>query len=168
MRLEMKVKRTVLKELAKRYKRGSKREKSLILKEFVGLTGYHRCYASWLLRHCGREVILSGKDGKQVVFIGEVRETKRRRPRVYDEEFRRVLIWLWELLDYSCGKRLAASLRWLVARLLEQGELRVKKRVEEKLMTVSAATVDRLLRPERKKYELKSRARTNPGTLLKH
>jgi len=35
-------------------------------------------------------------------------------------------------------------------------------------MTVSAATVDRLLRLERKKYELKSGARTKPGTLLKH
>ena len=36
------------------------------------------------------------------------------------------------------------------------------------MIKVSAATVDRLLRAERKKYELKSRARTKPGTLLKH
>jgi hypothetical protein len=78
------------------------------------------------------------------------------------------LVWIWELLDYCCGKRLAASLRWLVEKLVEQGELRVKKRVQEKLMKVSAATIDRLLRSERKKYELKSRARTKPGTLLKH
>ncbi len=168
MGLEMKVRRAVLKELAGRYQRGTKREKGLVLEEFVGLTGYNRCYASWLLRNCGRKVILPGKEGQQVVFIGEVRKIKRRRPRVYDEEFRRVLVWLWELLDYSCGKRLAASLRWLVPRLVEQGELRVKKRVQEKLIKVSAATVDRLLRVERKKYELKSRARTKPGTLLKH
>jgi len=168
MRLEMKVRRAVLKELAKRYQRGSKREKRQVLGEFVGLTGYNRCYASWLLRNCGRKVILPGKEGQQVVFIGEVRKIKRRRDRVYDEEFRRVLIWIWELLDYSCGKRLAASLRWLVPKLVEQGELRVKKRVQEKLIKVSAATVDRLLRAERKKYELKSRARTKPGSLLKH
>jgi len=51
------------------------------------------------LRNCGRKVILSGKGGQQVVFIGEVRKIKRRRDRVYDEEFRRVLVWLWELLD---------------------------------------------------------------------
>jgi hypothetical protein len=168
MGLEMKVKRAILKELAKRYQRGSKKERSLILDEFVGLTGYNRCYSSWLLRHCGRKVILSGKDGQQVVFIGEVRKIKRRRPKIYDEEFKEVLIWIWELLDYCCGKRLAASLRWLVEKLVEQGELRVKKRVQEKLMKVSAATIDRLLRSERKKYELKSRARTKPGTLLKH
>ncbi|MCL6579659.1 MAG: transposase [Candidatus Bathyarchaeota archaeon] len=164
----MKVKRAILKELAKRYQRGSKREKSLILKEFVSLTGYNRCYSSWLLRHCGRKVILRGKDGQQVVVIGEVRKIKRSRPRIYDEEFRRVLIWIWEILDYICGKRLAASLKWLVPKLVEQGELKVRKKIQEKLMKVSAATIDRLLRPERKKYELKSRARTKPGTLLKH
>jgi len=69
------------------------------LGEFVGLTSYNRFYASWLLRNCGRKVILSGKEGQQVGFIGEVRKIKRRRDRVYDEEFRRVLVWLWELLD---------------------------------------------------------------------
>lgn len=53
-------------------------------------------------------------------------------------------------------------------RLIEQRELRVKVAVRQKLLQVSAATVDRLLRPERKRYELKSRARTKPGTLLKH
>lgn len=168
MGLEMKVKRAVLKELAKRYQRGFKKEKGIVLEEFVALTGYNRCYASWLLRNCGWKVILSGKEGQQVVFIGEVREIKRRRRRDYDEEFRRVLLWLWELLDYSCGKRLVASLRWLVSRLVGQGELRLKKRVQEKLLKVSVVTVDRLLRPERKNYELKSRARTKPGTLLKH
>jgi len=76
MGLEMKVKRALLKELAKRYQRGSKREKSLILEKFVSLTGYNRCYASWLLRNCGRKIILSGKDGEQVVVIGEVRKIK--------------------------------------------------------------------------------------------
>jgi len=103
-----------------------------------------------------------------VVVIGEVRKIKRRRPRIYDEEFKRVLIWMWELLDQSFGQRLAASLRWLVEKLVEQGEPRVKKRVQEKLMKVEAAMIDKLLRSERKKYELKSRARTKPGTLLKH
>ncbi|MGC8745538.1 MAG: hypothetical protein ACP5SQ_02840 [Candidatus Saccharicenans sp.] len=121
-----------------------------------------------MLCNCGRKVVLSGGDGQRVVFIGEVRPIRRRRARVYDEEFKRVLVWLWELLDYSCGKRLVGSLRWLVPKLVEQRELRVKKAVQQKLLQVSAATVDRLLRPERKRCELKSRARTRPGTLLKH
>jgi len=58
MGLGMKVRRAVLKELAKRYQRGSKRDKGLVLEEFVGLTDYSRCYASWLLRNCGRKVVL--------------------------------------------------------------------------------------------------------------
>lgn len=168
MGLEMRVKRAILRELAQRYQRGRKKEKTRVLEEFIGLTGYNRSYGSWLLRNCGRKVVLSGGDGQRVVFIGEVRPIRRRRARVYDEEFKRVLVWLWELLDYSCGKRLVGSLRWLVPRLVEQRELRVKKAVQRKLLQVSAATVDRLLRPERKRYELKSRARTRPGTLLKH
>jgi len=104
MGLEMRVKRALSKELARRHQRGSKAEKSRVLEEFIGLTGYNRCYASWLLRNCGRKVVLSGKDGQQVVFIGEMRKIRGRRPRVYDEEFRMVLVWLWELLDFSCGK----------------------------------------------------------------
>jgi hypothetical protein len=44
----------------------------------------------------------------------------------------------------------------------------VKKRIQEKLMKVSAATTDRLLTSERKKCGPKSRGRTKPGTLLKH
>ena len=35
------------------------------------------------------------------------------------------------------------------------------------LVSMSAATIDRRLAPERKKYQLKGRARTKPGTLLK-
>jgi len=79
------------------------------LKEFVGLTGHNSCYASWLLRNCGPKIILSGKDGEQLVIIGVVRKIEHRRPRIYDEEFKRVLVW--ELLDYCCGNRLAASLK---------------------------------------------------------
>jgi len=44
---------------AKRYRRASsKKEKSQILDEFVRLTGYNRCYASWLLRNAGKKAIL--------------------------------------------------------------------------------------------------------------
>jgi len=45
---DMKVKRALLKELAKRYLKGSKKKKSLIWEEFVSLTGYNCSYSSWL------------------------------------------------------------------------------------------------------------------------
>ncbi|MEM2126555.1 MAG: hypothetical protein QXQ53_09190 [Candidatus Methanosuratincola sp.] len=88
MGLEMRVKRAILRELARRYQSGRKKEKTRVLEESIGLTGYNRSYGSWLLCNCGREVVLSGGDGQRVVFIGEVRPIRRRRVRVYDEEFK--------------------------------------------------------------------------------
>lgn len=63
MGLEMRVKRAILRELAQRYQRGSKREKTGVLEEFIWLTGYNRCYGSWLLRNYGRKVVLRGERG---------------------------------------------------------------------------------------------------------
>ena len=98
MGLERRVKRAVLRELGLSHQRGRKREKSRVMEEFIGLTGYNRSYASWLLRGCGGGVVLAGKGGEQVALRGEVRKIRRR---VYDEEFRQVLFWLWELPGYS-------------------------------------------------------------------
>jgi hypothetical protein len=46
--------------------------------------------------------------------------------------------------------------------------LRCDATTSKKLAHMSAATIDRLLRPERQKYQLKGRTHTRPGTLLKH
>jgi hypothetical protein len=47
-------------------------------------------------------------------------------------------------------------------------EIALKHDQREKLLRISPATIDRLLAPERRKYRLKSRPTTKPGTLLKH
>jgi hypothetical protein len=39
---------------------------------------------------------------------------------------------------------------------------------KEKLLRISAASIDRLLQPERRKHQLRGRSHTKPGTLLKH
>src|SRR6266536_4622164 len=56
----------------------------------------------------------------------------------------------------------------MVERLLRHNELRCDVARSKKLARMSAATIDRLLRPERQKYQLKGRSHTRPGTLLKH
>jgi len=48
------------------------------------------------------------------------------------------------------------------------GELKIADEVEKKLLTISPATIDWLLTPVRKRYQLKARSNTKPGTLLKH
>jgi hypothetical protein len=56
----------------------------------------------------------------------------------------------------------------MVDTLIALGELKCDAETRQKLKRLSAATIDRLLAPERKKYQLKGRAHTRPGTLLKH
>jgi len=71
-------------------------------------------------------------------------------------------------LNYLCGKRLVAIMPELIAKLEQFGELRLSPSSKEKLLRISATTVDRLLQPERRKQQLRRRAHTKPGTLLKH
>jgi len=69
-------------------------------------------------------------------------------------------------MDYPCGKRLAPCMDWLVPKLEVCGEIKIEGGVREKLLSISASTIDRLLKEEKKKIALKSRKSTKPGTLL--
>jgi hypothetical protein len=121
--------------------------------------------ARFVLRNHGRQVWLGGKR----VIVGDVRRRQQRqKPRYYNEAVGEQLIKLWELLNYSCGKRLVAIMPELIAKLEQFGELRLSPSSKEKLLQISATTVDRLLRPERRKQQLRRRTHTKPGTLLKH
>jgi hypothetical protein len=93
---------------------------------------------------------------------------RRGRGPTYDEPVVKVLVQVWRIMDYICGKRLAPVLGEIVERLQRHNELRCDAATRKKLVRMSAATIDRLLRPERQKYQLKGRSHTRPGTLLKH
>jgi len=99
-------------------------------------------------------------DGQKVVFVAGKRKLKQRcgRPRIYDAAFTAVLTRLWYQFDCLCGKRFVASLRPLVDILIRLGELVVDALTRDKLLAVSPATVDRLL---------KGSSLTHPGSLLK-
>jgi hypothetical protein len=165
MRLTMKQRQAVTAVTVQRYRQGSKKVKRQLLDEFCETTGYCRGYARFVLRNHGRQVWLRGKR----VIVGDVHKRQQRlKPRCYDAEVVRELIKLWELLNYSCGKRLVAILPELIVKLEQFGELRMGPRTKAKLLRISAATVDRLLQPERRKQQLRRRSHTKPGTLLKH
>jgi len=97
-------------------------------------TGYHRKAAVRLLGSTGRS---SGR--------------RRGRPRVYGAAVVDALVRLWEADDEACGKRLAPFLPELVASLERHGELGVSAEVRGQLLGLSAATIDRLLRPARQR-----------------
>jgi hypothetical protein len=163
----MKARSEVIESVAARYQRSGKKEKGSILDEIVLTTGYSRWQASYLLRWWGRKVWVGDK---KVLAAGAPRKKKEQRGRipVYDERAVAVLKKVWKVMDYICGKRLAPVLGAMTELLERQGEITCDRETREKLSKMSAATIDRLLRPERKKYELKGRSRTKPGTLLKH
>ena len=78
-----------------------------------------------------------------------------------------MLVKVWKILDYICGKRLAPVLGEVVERLGSFGEISCDKETRVKLGRISAATIDRRLSGERKKHQLRGRSRTRPGSLLK-
>jgi hypothetical protein len=165
MRLTMAERKAVTKAFSARYRRARKKEKVRILDEFVQGTQYNRVYAARVLRGHGRRVEIA----PGVVLEGSVHvRNKRVRESEYGPEVVKALTKVWKTMDYLCGKRLAAILPEVVTRLVVCGELKTSRTVRDKLMRISASTIDRLLEPERKKYTLKGRGRTKPGTLLKH
>lgn len=164
MGLTMKERNAVTKEIAARHRRAAKKQKGIILDEFTTLTGYNRSYASYLLNSHGKKVRVNPK----TVIQADVREkTKRQRQRFYDKKVKRVLMQIWEMMSYICGKRLAPIIKELIAKLKEFKELAIDMKTEQKLLKISSATIDRLLSDEKKKFQFKGRGHTKPGTLLK-
>lgn len=166
MRLTMKERKSVTRAIASRYQKASKREKGRILDEFTQLTGYTRCYASYLLGNHGKRVRISSN----VVLVGDVRKRikKRNRHTIYNTKVLDALKKIWLIMDCICGKRLAPMLKEVIEVLERHKEIELESDVREKLLKVSPATIDRLLREQKKRWTLRSRSRTKPGTLLKH
>lgn len=146
-------KHAVSKQLTKRYRRASKKEKGEILDTLCSLTGYSRDHAARLLR--------AGPPPKRP-------KRRRARSRTYDTDVLFALRKVWATLDGICGKRLAAAIPHVVPAMEHYGELMVSSEVRNKLLVISPATIDRMLAPDRARVTLKGRAGTKPGTLLKH
>ena len=165
MRLSMKEKKPVTREFAAKYRRSLKKSKTKILDDFIKLTEYTRSYARYLLRNHGRKIFL----GKKIIAVADVnKKICRQRPRIYGEKVLKALKKIWMIYDYICGKRLVAILPETIKRLEKFNEIKLSDEIRKKLCHISAATIDRLLKDERKKITLKGRSHTKPGTLLKH
>ena len=164
MRLTMKARQEVTKASAGQYRGASKKEKGKILDQFIATTGYSRWYARLVLRHEGRRL---QTDKQTIIVVERKAHRKRKRARCYDEKVQTALVKLWRIMDYICGKRLQPMLPELLPVLERFNEFSCDRETRAKLLRVSAASIDRLLKPERRKYELRGRAGTKPGTLLK-
>jgi len=143
--------REYLAAIRNRYRKASRKEKSIILGEFCATCGYNRKYAIRLLRK---------KD----------RDPSHRKPGPafrYDRELLLVpLKRIWFATDQMCSKKLKAALPlWLP--FYEEEFAPLLPDTRQKLLDMSPATIDRLLKPLRAIYK-KGRCSTKPGTLLKN
>jgi hypothetical protein len=164
MGLTMNEKRSVAGQMAAGYQRARKKEKGVILGQFVELTGYARRYAARLLRQHGKKT----RVGKTTIIGDVTKKPGRKRQPVYDGEVIEALRKIWMIMDCICGKRLKAALADLIPVLKKNMEIQLSPATEDKLLAISASTIDRLLAVDRKKQALKGRSGTKPGTLLKH
>ena len=167
----MRQKKAVTKQLKKRYTRATKKKKGTMLDEFCATTGYNRCYASWILKIKKDRVLgYMRTGGRTIKFVVAKKKTKKKgRPRIYTYDVFLALRRIWVIFDFICGKRLAPFMAEAVEKLKKHKELKTTDEVDKKLTTISASTIDRLLKPEKNKFRLgKGISGTKPGTLLKN
>jgi hypothetical protein len=146
-------KREYLEAVHIRYKKASRRGRTLILDEFCATTGHHRKHAIRLLRNFKR--------------FTKPRPRKRGRRPVYDRpDLLLPLKRIWLAANLPCSKRLKAVIPlWLPGYARQFGDL--PPQIYDLLLRISPATMDRLLDPVRVRYKTRGRTSTKPGTLLR-
>ena len=143
-------KRELLEEIRPRYLKAKKSKKKIMLDEFVAATGYHRKYATRILKH-GRPRQSSKKHGLRKVYQGEVVVA---------------LEQIWEVCGRICSKRLHPFLPEMVKVLERCGELQLSEQTKALLLQMSRSTIDRCLGPARFEHP-HGLSTTKPGSLLK-
>lgn len=138
---------------ALRYRNATWSEKGRILNEFVAITGYNRKRAITLLNHPPESTNPPCK--------------RQCQPRCYDTAVQEALITVWKASNRLCSKRLVPFLPEFVAAMERFGHLKLTEEVRQRLLSMSAATMDRLLFSQRHPGG-RALSTTKPGQLLKH
>lgn len=141
----------IVRAFLNQYRNAHKKDKGLILSKVVDLTGYHRKHVRVLLTKCqfNKKVFRRKKKSSYLIILPKLRK-------------------LWAVSNFSCGKILVPALPDLLEQLIRFKEIKVNQKEKKLLLQISPATVDRLLKPERKILKIKGRSGTKPGTLLKN
>lgn len=142
--------RELLAKVAPRYREASRQQKTVILNEFIASTGYKRKYAIRLL---------------SLPEIPALRKIERPRSRFYGSSLQEALKIAWCASNCITSKRLAPFLAELVPILEYHGHLELSIEERKQLISISPATIDRILKPYR---QLSGWGTTKQGSLLKH
>lgn len=121
--------RKYLRRVQPRYLAADRAGRGALLTEMEAVTGLHRKSLTRLL----------------TAPTLERRPRRRQRGRVYGVALRPVVALVWESLDYVCAERLTPALLPTARHLAACGECRLTPEIEERLGTISRATVQRML-----------------------
>jgi hypothetical protein len=140
--------------IAKRYKRACYKTRTELLNEYCQVTGHHR-------KHCIRKL-------NNFKFFQKPKKNKRGRKSIYKKPgLIKVLKKIWLTANLPCSKLLKALLPdWLPH--YEQTFEPVDQNTLALIEKISPATIDRILKPIRPRFNKKGRSCTKPGSLLRH
>lgn len=151
----------IIKENAAKYRKASKKEKKVILDDLCNTLHMTRNYIAQLLRMYGREIHFNG-----IKFIPEVDEERihnRGRKKIYTAELVPYLEKIWQASGFVSSKHLYYYIQYNADKLLDSEELKdLKPEDKEKLLKMSASTIERLLKPVRSKWKLRDKYKSNP------
>ncbi|KGJ89811.1 integrase catalytic domain-containing protein [Thalassotalea sp. ND16A] len=150
--MQLKERRSYLITIKRRYLKAGKKDKKAILNEFCIICNYNRKYAIRLLNKTNNF---------------PVKKKPGRKPRYNSKEFITALKRIWFASDQMCSKRLKAVIPiWLP--FYEVHYQKLSDETCQSLLAISAASIDRVLKPTRVKFSRKGLTGTRPGTLLKN
>jgi len=158
----MKTKRMIIAHNVELYRKSSKKQKGEILDELSMLTGLSRKYISYLLRMHGKKIKLR----KRVVLEADITKLelhKRGRKKVYDKKVAAVIVYLWRVTGHISSKHLKVFIEENFSEIERMPFMRhVDEDTRQKLLSISASTIDRILRYVRERERLRCRYGGNP------
>ena len=149
---------------AKAYAKASKKDKGRVLDQVVEVTGWSRDNAR-------RRLVAAAHRPPGAGRVVATVARKQRAPK-YSYEALRVLQKVWAASGGQCGKYLAVSMQLQLAGLERHGELvdgaeRYSNQVREELLAMSAASIDRYLKPAKATDQIRGVSTTKPSPLLR-
>ncbi len=141
-----------LNAIRSRYRRAPRKSKTAILDEFCAACDYHRKYAIRILNQRGR-LRTQRQAGRPVTYASAALLTALKR--------------IWFASDQMCSKKLKVALPLWLPFYDTTYEPPITD-VKVQLLSISPATIDRLLQPVRARATRKGLCGTRPGSLLKN
>jgi transposase InsO family protein len=158
-KIDMAARRQVTNKLRGQYHRASKADRGKILDRVVDTTGMGRSTARRMLT------------GPRLPDPAEQVDGRTLRPRGFSDDARALLEHVWALMGMPCGKYLVIMLELWLPLLDAYGDLDrpfATEAARAELQAMSAATVDRYLKPARDRMRVKGISTTKPSRLLRN